>query len=120
MQKEITIIDAEGKSLGRVASQAARLLRGKEVASYERHIIPSQCVVIKNAALIRFTGRKFREEAIERYSGYPGGLRKVSYETTFKKDPRRVVENAISGMIPRNRIKKSILKNLTIYARDEK
>lgn len=119
MQKEPVIIDAKGRSLGRVASEAALFLRGKTSPSFERHITPSQRLVIKNAAQIRVTGKKMLQESRERYSGYPGGLKHVMYQTIFKKDPRELVRKAITGMIPRNRLRKDILKHLTIYAADK-
>ena len=109
-------MDAKGKSLGRVASIAALYLRGKNSASYERYAAPRQKVIIKNASSIRVTGKKMQKEAHERYSGYPGGLKKIPYERVFKKDPTLFVRRAVSGMIPRNRLRKDILKNLTIHA----
>lgn len=114
------ILNAEGKSLGRVASEAAHFLRGKGSASYERHAMPQQRVVITNAARVRVTGNKMLLEKRERYSGYPSGLKTIPYQTLFKKSPSKFVTEAVAGMIPRNRLKKEILKNLTVYERDQK
>lgn len=120
MDTKIVILDAKGKSLGRVASEAASCLRGKRLPSYMPHIPPQEKVLIKNAGLVRVTGRKIDQEFRERYSGYPGGLKRITYRRTFEKDPRELIRMAVSGMIPRNRLKKSIMQNLTIYVADEK
>jgi large subunit ribosomal protein L13 len=116
---EIHTIDAKGKPLGRIATEAAHVLRGKANTSFQRHTKPADKVVIKNAKHLVLTGRKIMQGSNERYSGYPSGLKRVKYETTFEKDPRELVRNAVSGMLPRTRLKKDILKNLTIYV-DEK
>ncbi len=116
----VVILDARGRSLGRVCSQAAQLLRGKMDPSFERHIAPRQKVIITNAAHIRFSGRKFDQRTRERYSGYPGGLKLIPYQREFKKNPATFVTRSVAGMIPRNRLRKNILKNLTIYVGDKK
>ncbi|OGZ44663.1 MAG: 50S ribosomal protein L13 [Candidatus Ryanbacteria bacterium RIFCSPHIGHO2_12_FULL_47_12b] len=110
------IVDAKGRALGRVASEAAVILRGKRTPRFERHTVPEETLVIVNARHIKLTGNKLKGRFRERYSGYPGGLKRISYQTTFNKDPRELLRQAISGMIPRNRLKKHIMKNLTIYA----
>lgn len=118
-QPETIILDARGKSLGRVASEAASILRGKTAPTYERHIMPQHRVVITNASSVRLTGKKLSQRTREQYSGFPGGLKKISYEKTFKKDPREFIRRAVEGMIPRNRLRKEILKHLTIYVSDQ-
>jgi large subunit ribosomal protein L13 len=115
MSKDLITIDAAGKSLGRIASQVAGLLRGKGSPDFQPNIISSQRVVITNAAQVRVTGKKLLQRTTERYSGYPSGLKKIPYQRTFKKSPSEFIKNAVSGMIPRNRLKKEILKHLTIY-----
>jgi large subunit ribosomal protein L13 len=119
MARELIIIDAEGRALGRVASEAAYALRGKTDPSFESNLVPDQKVIITNAGRIRITGKKLRESMRERYSGYPGGLKQIPYERDFKKDPREFMRRTITGMIPRNRLRKDILKNLTIYVADK-
>ncbi|MBI4121557.1 MAG: 50S ribosomal protein L13 [Candidatus Ryanbacteria bacterium] len=113
-------LDAAGKALGRVSSEAASLLRGKKSPAFERHEKPSQKVVIVNAARVRFSGKKLLQRSRERYSGYPGGLKLVPYKVEFNKNPAKFLERAIAGMLPRNRLRKSMLKNLTIYVSDKK
>lgn len=116
MALKIITLDAKGRSLGRVASEAALYLRGKRDPAYRGYTMPTQKVVVENAGHVRVTGHKMIQEKHERYSGYHSGLKKISYEVLFKKDPTEFVRRAISGMIPRNRLKKNILKNLTIHA----
>ena len=117
--KKPIILNAEGRSLGRLAAEAAHFLRGKGSAEFEWQKLPAQRVVITNAARVRFTGRKLSQRSREQYSGYPGGLKKVPYQTLFSKNPTDFVRRAVAGMIPRNRLRKEILKHLTIYAREE-
>ncbi|MDA1334601.1 MAG: 50S ribosomal protein L13 [bacterium] len=119
MSQEPVILDARGKSLGRVASEAAGILRGKTNVNFEFHTLPEERVVITNASRIRVTGSKMKDEKHERYSGYPGGLKEIPYERSFKKDPAKFVANSVAGMIPRNRLKKEILKHLTVYANNQ-
>ena len=115
MQKDLITIDAAGKSLGRIASKAASLLRGKGSPDYQPNVLSGQKVVIKNAAQVRVTGKKLLQRSTERYSGYPSGLKNIPYQRSFKKSPSEFIKHAVSGMIPRNRLKKEILKHLTIY-----
>ncbi len=112
-------IDAKGRVLGRLASEVAICLRGKKSPTYERHHAPTQKVIIRNADLIRISGKKLTQEGRERYSGYPSGLKVVPYKTLFQKDTKAFVRSAIAGMIPRNRLRKDILKNLTIFLSHE-
>ncbi|MEK7643570.1 MAG: 50S ribosomal protein L13 [Patescibacteria group bacterium] len=116
---EVTL-DAGGKVLGRIASEAASYLRGKRDPLHEPHLMPTCKVIIKNAGSVYVTGRKMTQEGRERYSGFHSGLRKPTYGDVFKKDPRKFVFDAVAGMIPRNRLKDHILKNLVIYVGDEK
>lgn len=107
------IIDATDKKLGRVATQAAVLLRGKQDASFERHIMPNVRVVITNASKINLEGKMDKEYA--RYSGYPGGLRKETRGHMIdRKGYKTIFEKTIYGMIPANRLRKDIMKNLII------
>lgn len=119
MPKDLITIDAAGKSLGRIASEVAHLLRGKGSPDYQPNIVSSQKVIIKNAAKVRVTGKKLLQRTTERYSGYPGGLKNIPYQRSFKKSPSEFIKRAVSGMIPHNRLKKEILKHLTIYDADQ-
>ncbi|MEK7630959.1 MAG: 50S ribosomal protein L13 [Patescibacteria group bacterium] len=113
-------IDARGMALGRLASQVAVLIRGKGTTDWESHVAPNQKVIVKNVGQIRLSGRKWDQGGNERYSGFHGGLRIPTYRDIFTKDPARLLREAVTGMIPRNRLRKDILKNLIIYVTDEK
>ena len=111
--KEYTL-DATGKKLGRIASQAAELLRGKTEPTYERHVMPKVKVTIENASKVDLAGVKLDEEYL-RYSGYPGGLKgETRGHLIERKGYKDVFEKAVFGMIPGNRLRKPIMKNLTI------
>ena len=108
-------IDARGKSLGRVASSAAKLLRGKMQADFLPYVMPEISVDIINAKEVAIPPKKWKGKVYIRYSGYPGGQSKASLlEVVEKKGYREIFEQAVYGMLPRNRLRKSIMKNLTI------
>ncbi len=107
-------IDAKNKILGRVATEAAHILRGKHDPSYMPHKTPQHKVSIINAASIRVTGNKSKEKIYKRYSGYPSGLKKISFEIQLQKDPKRILEHAIRNMLPKNKLRAVMMRNLTI------
>ncbi len=108
-------IDAENKPLGRVASQAAIYLRGKSEAEFQPHILPSVKVKITNCGKVKLTGKnKVLNKSYKKYTGYPGSLKKEAFSSVFEKDPRRSMRKAIEKMMPRNRLRRDILKNLTL------
>lgn len=116
--KSITI-DAKGKILGRVASEAVHILRGKNTPSYDPARFPAQKVIITNAAHIRLSGAKEGAKKYKRYSGYPGGLKEISFKKAFLRDPRWVIEHAVRGMLPKNKLAKRILReNLIVHTHD--
>lgn len=108
-------IDATDKSLGRVATEAAKILRGKDSANFERHIFSDNKVVIKNASKVRLTGKKADQKTYISHSGYPGGQkeRPLSY-VVEKKGFAEVFKKAIYGMLPSNRLRNKMMKNITI------
>ncbi len=111
--KEYTL-DATGQKLGRIASQAAELLRGKTEATYERHVMPKVKVTIENASKIDLSGKKL-DEVYLRYSGYPGGLKgETRGHLIDRKGYKDVFTKAVYGMVPSNRLRQHIMKNLTI------
>ncbi len=113
------IIDAEGKILGKLASDTARLLMGKHKPQFSRHLDTGDYVVIINAAKISVTGKKNQQKLYYRHSGYPGGLKSVSLEELLKKSPDQVIEHAVKGMLPRNSLGNSMFRKLKVYAGDE-
>ena len=109
------ILDAEGKPLGRVATEAARLLRGKHKPTYTPHIDTGDHVIVINAEKAVLTGKKLDQKFAYHHSGYPGGLKAVSYRKLMENKPELAMEFAIKGMIPHNRLGKQMLKKVRIY-----
>jgi len=119
VQRQWHLIDATDVVLGRLASQTATLLRGKHKPIYAPHVDTGDFVVIVNAGKVALTGAK-RENKVEyRHSGYPGGIRATSYDELLAKNPRRVVEKAVKGMLPHNTLGRKMLSKLKVYAGPE-
>jgi len=114
--KEWVVIDATNAVLGRFSSEVASILRGKNKPGYTPHVDCGDNVIVINAEKIRMTGKKMSDRAIWTYSGYPGGQRILSPNQMMAIDPTRVVEHAIKGMLPKNRLGREIFGNLHIYA----
>ena len=110
------ILDAEGKSLGRVASEAARLLRGKHKPTFTPHIDTGDHVIVINAEKAILTGKKYDQKFAYRHSGYPGGLKSISYRKLMETKPELAMEYAIKGMIPHTRLGRAMMKKVRIYA----
>ena len=113
------LVDAKNQVLGRLASNVARILRGKHKAIFAPHVDVGDHVVIVNAEKIRVTGKKAQQKRYKRYSGYPGGLKETVYEEMISKHPERILEHAIRGMLPKNRLGRQMIKKLRIYAGGE-
>jgi len=110
------VIDADGKVLGRIATEAARLLQGKHKAVYTPHIDTGDHVVVVNAARIRLTGRKPEQKLYRYHSGFEGGLREERAKDVMAKNPVRVVEEAVRGMLPKTKIGEAMWRKLKVYA----
>jgi large subunit ribosomal protein L13 len=110
------VIDATDVVLGRLATQTAILLRGKHKPIYAPHVDTGDFVIIINAEKVALTGSKRDTKVAYRHSGYPGGLSSVSYTDLLEKDPRRAIEKAVWGMLPKNRLSRQLLKKLKVYA----
>ncbi|MCB0374344.1 MAG: 50S ribosomal protein L13 [Sinomicrobium sp.] len=113
--KKWVLINAEGQILGRLASEAAKLLRGKHKPNYTPHADCGDNVIIINAEKIKLTGKKWDEKTYIRHSGYPGGQKTETACELFKKDPTRLVEKSVKGMLPKNRLGASLFRNLKVY-----
>ena len=113
------LVDAEGQTLGHMASAIATRLRGKHKAEYTPHVDTGDFVVVINADKVRVTGRKATDKMYHSHSGYPGGLKSISFEQLLEKSPERVVRLAVRGMMPRNRLGRAMLKKLKVYAGGE-
>ncbi len=116
IEKKWLIIDAEGKVLGRVATEAAKILRGKHKAQYTPHLDCGDHVVIINAAKARVTGRKAEAKKYYRHSGYMGGLKEITYEKLMAKHPTRAMTFAIKGMLPHNKLGRQLARRMRVYA----
>jgi len=112
------VIDASGKTLGRLASQIAILLMGKHKPMYTPNLDTGDYVIVLNAAKVKVTGNKAKQKIYYRHTGYPGGLKATSYEKMMATHPTRVVEYAVKGMIPHTRMGKAMFKKLKVYAGD--
>jgi len=115
IKRQWHVIDASGKVLGRLATQAAVLLMGKHKPMFCRHLDTGDFVVVINADKVRLTGNKARQKVYYRHSGYPGGLKSVSFEEMMQTHPTRVIEHAVKGMLPHNRLGASMVKKLKVY-----
>jgi large subunit ribosomal protein L13 len=118
-EREWLVVDAAGKTLGRLATQIADTLRGKHKPEYTPHCDVGDFIVVVNAEQIAVTGRKREEKLYHRYSGYPGGLRSRTFAEMIERRPEEVLRLAVKGMLPRNRIARAQLRKLKIYAGPE-
>lgn len=119
IQRDWLVIDATDIVLGRLASHAAALLRGKHKPSFAQHLDTGDFVVIVNADKVALTGSKLEKKLAYRHSGYPGGLRSQNYAEMLEKHPTRAVEKAIRGMLPKNSLGRAQLRKLKVYAGPE-
>ena len=118
IERQWHVLDASGEVLGRLATRAASLLMGKHKPIYSPNLDTGDFVVITNAGKVRFSGNKGGQKLYYRHSGYPGGLKSISLEKMIQTDPARVIEYAVKGMLPHNRLGASMFKKLKVYAGD--
>jgi large subunit ribosomal protein L13 len=118
-QRTWHVVDAEGQTLGRLATQIADTLRGKRKPEYTPHCDTGDFVVVINAAKIRVTGKKLTDKRYYRHSGYPGGLRSRTLQEMLDRRPEEVIRKAVKGMLPRNRLARQQLQKLKVYAGPE-
>jgi len=118
VQRKWHVIDASGKTLGRLSSQIARLLMGKHKPQYVPYLDTGDYVIVLNASKIAVTGNKARQKLYYRHSGYPGGLKSVTFEKLMQTHPTRVIEHAVKGMLPNNKLGRAMFKKLKVYAGD--
>ena len=113
------LVDAEGQSLGRLSSVVARMLRGKHKTNFTPHVDCGDNVIVINAEKINLTGKKWTDKEYQRYTGYPGGQRSLTATQLFEKDPTRLVENAVKGMLPKNKLGSALFRNLRVFTDSE-
>lgn len=116
LQRKWFVVDANGKTLGRLASQVAAVLKGKTKPIYTKHIDTGDFVIIVNADKIHLTGRKLDQKTYYSHSGYPGGLKAVTAGTLMRTKPEQVIKFVVQGMLPKTQLGKSMLTKLKIYA----
>ena len=116
VRREWYVVDAEGKTLGRLASELARRLRGKHKVQYTPHVDTGDYLVVINAEKVRVTGNKLKDKMYYRHTGYIGNLKSVNLEKVLDKAPERAITHAVKGMLPRNPLGRSMLKKLRVYA----
>jgi large subunit ribosomal protein L13 len=119
VNKKWIIVDVENQVLGRISSVIAKMLRGKHKPDFTPHVDCGDNIIVINAEKVRLTGKKWTEKEYIRYTGYPGGQRFASPEELLKKHPTRIVEYAVHGMLPKNKLNNAIKGNLYIYTGSE-
>ena len=119
IQRQWHVIDAEGQRLGRLATEIATILRGKNKPTFTPHMDTGDFVIIINADKVVLTGQKKQQKMDHRHSGFPGGLTSTSYADLMENNPRRVVEKAVKGMLPHNKLGRQQIKKLKVYAGPE-
>jgi large subunit ribosomal protein L13 len=117
--REWFVVDAAGQTLGRMASNIARILRGKHKAIYSPHLDVGDFVIVVNAGKIAVTGRKMDQKTYYRHTGYPGGIRSINLRGQLQRHPTHVVRDAVKGMLPKNILGRKMLKKLKVYAGSE-
>ena len=113
------VIDASGRTLGRLATEVAVILRGKDKPEYTAHTDSGDYVVVTNCEKIRLTGAKWKQKIYTTYSGWTGGKKERTAEEVFKKDPTRLIEHAVKGMLPKNKLNRKVFKKLRVYVGNE-
>jgi len=116
IQRDWYVVDAQGQTLGRLATRVATILRGKHKPIFTPHVDCGDYVVIINAEKIHTTGQKMTQKKYYRHSGYPGGLREIALKDQLQKFPNRVLESAVRGMLPKNRLGRKMFRKLKVYA----
>ncbi len=114
--KQWVLVDANGQTLGRMASKVAKLLRGKHKPSFTPHVDCGDNVIVINAEKINLTGSKWDQKTYIRHTGYPGGQRSLTATELYAKDPIRLVEKSVKGMLPKNKLGADLFRNLKVYA----
>jgi len=114
VNKEWVLVDAEGQNLGRLASRVAILIRGKHKTNFTPHVDCGDNVIVINAEKINLSGKKWNDKTYIRHTGYPGGQRSLTATELFDKDPTRLVEKSVKGMLPKNKLGAALFRNLTV------
>lgn len=119
VERQWYVVDAAGQTLGRLATKIAAVLRGKHKPTFTPHLDTGDYVIVVNADKIAVTGRKMTDKVYYRHTGYPGGLRETNLQTMLQKKPEKVIELAVWGMLPHNRLGRRLIRKLHVYAGDK-
>ncbi|MBW3661925.1 MAG: 50S ribosomal protein L13 [Actinobacteria bacterium] len=119
IEREWFVVDAEGQTLGRLASRVAQVLRGKHKPIFAPHVDVGDHVIVVNAARVAVSGNKLEDKKYHRHSGYPGGLTSVPFLRLLEESPEKVIERAVRGMLPKNRLGRQMINKLKVYAGPE-
>jgi large subunit ribosomal protein L13 len=119
VQRSWLVVDAQDKVLGRLATEVARRLRGKHKPEYTPHVDTGDYVIVVNAEKVKVTGKKTSDKIYYRHTGYPGGIKAISFEHLRDTHPERIIEKAVKGMLPRNPLGRAMFRKLKVYAGSE-
>jgi large subunit ribosomal protein L13 len=119
VERKWYVVDAEGKTLGRLASQVATILRGKHKPTFTPHVDTGDFVIILNADKVKLTGRKLDQKMYRWHTGYPGGLKERTYRDMLNTKPEKVIFHAVKGMLPKNKLGRKMIKKLRVYRGSE-
>jgi len=109
------VVDASDKILGRLATEIARRLRGKHKAEYTQHVDTGDYIIVTNAEKVKVTGRKFKEKLYYNHTGFPGGIKQMTFEKLQQRNPTEIIERAVKGMLPRNPLGREMYRKLKVY-----
>lgn len=116
VKRDWYIVDAEGKTLGRIATEIASRLRGKHKAEYTPHVDTGDYIIVVNAEKVHVTGKKFTDKIYHSHSGFPGGIKSISFDKLIQRKPEMVIEAAIKGMLPKGPLGRAMFRKLKVYA----
>ena len=119
VKRDWYVVDASDMILGRLSTEIARRLRGKHKAEYTPHADTGDCIIVINAEKVVVTGRKFKEKMYYHHTGHPGGIKSISFDKLQAKNPARIIERAVKGMLPKNPLGRDMYRKLKIYAGSE-
>ncbi|MEI5639738.1 MULTISPECIES: 50S ribosomal protein L13 [unclassified Pseudoalteromonas] len=119
VKRDWYVVDAEGKTLGRIATEIARRLRGKHKAEYTPHVDTGDYIIVINAEKVTVTGNKTQDKMYYAHTGYPGGLKSLNFEKLQAKKPEMIIEKAVKGMLPRGPLGREMFRKLKVYAGNE-
>lgn len=119
VERDWFVVDADGKTLGRMATEIARRLRGKHKAEFTPHVDTGDYIIVVNAEKVKVTGAKFTDKMYHSHSGYPGGLKSISFDKLQAKKPEMIIEAAVKGMLPKGPLGREMFRKLKVYAGSE-